>query len=368
MGRINRKLGTVKSELIIIDPNLISIRLEDGSFIGGEIVEFDDGKYHLAPNQQSINYNPETIDRILKQGWNVRSDYGDIEALADKIAAAGRITNPLHLIFDKNRIFPEDGHRRHYALWLLEQRGIIIKEVLAYVKTLGSGCDIRTLEYEILSHGSDSLELSLVEKGKMIRRHLKEDLRTGLSEEEAKNKFLEETGWKASDYQAVLDICSLPPHIQVAIDQRKIAATPVLSLLKNRNLGQQEVSNIIEQAIAVSEQLGKNKATGEIIENIKDDYLEVKKSYQEFVDPHQLTLDNSSPIEVDFVPVEEPKPKPLVPKANSKEKAEVFDKLMNNASDKQLEDSSIVLTLPVNLWQEMSEIYYRGKAKNTSDF
>ena len=91
MGRISRKLGTVKSELIIIDPNLISIRLEDGSFIGGEIIEFDDGKYHLAPGQKPVEYTSETINRILKHGWNVRSDYGDIEALADKIAAAGNL-------------------------------------------------------------------------------------------------------------------------------------------------------------------------------------------------------------------------------------------------------------------------------------
>ncbi|MGL5074730.1 MAG: hypothetical protein ACRDBG_02660, partial [Waterburya sp.] len=219
--RIHRQLGTVKSEVVSIDTRLISVRLEDGSFLGGEIELNEDGKFQLKAGHKPLDYTPENIERILTNGWNLRSTYGDINELAAKIAAVGKVITPLTLIFDKNRLFIEDGHRRHHALWLLQQHKIYINECLAYVKSLGKGCSIRTLEYDILTHGTSQLELSVIEKAKLIARHEKEDRLLGLTERESKQKFLEETGWTDLEYETVKTTLYLPEPIKKAISERR---------------------------------------------------------------------------------------------------------------------------------------------------
>jgi hypothetical protein len=85
MGRINRLLGKVKSEIVGIDPQILSLRLENGTFLGPEIVKYSDGLYHIAPGHEPLAYIPETVARIEKEGWNVRHNYGDMDKLVASI-------------------------------------------------------------------------------------------------------------------------------------------------------------------------------------------------------------------------------------------------------------------------------------------
>ena len=338
MSRITRKLGRIKGEIVALDPDLLSIRLLSGQYLGGRIVECSDSKYHLAPGESPIVYDDATLKQIETEGWNVRHDYGDIEHLAQKIHAVGKILKPLSVVFDGDRLFLYDGHRRHFAIWLLKQRNCTIAEVPCIIKTLRNGESIRSLEYEMLSSGSDAKALTIVEKAGLIDRHLKEDLRSGLTEDQAKEKFLEETGWSAPEYENTLAVMSFPRSTQQQIDNGKVATTTVLELIRDSSLNTDEKINIIDAAIVGAEEAGKKKATGTQVKEIAQEFKEAKEN-----GVINNSIDNS--LESSDIPA----PKPKRPRATAKEKAELLGKLVASASVKATEES-IILTIEPDLW------------------
>lgn len=329
--RIHRQLGTVKSEVVSIDTSLISVRLEDGSFLGGEIELNSEGKFQLKDGHEPLAYTPEIVELILKEGWNLRSSYGDIEDLAAKIAAVGKVITPLSLIFDKNRLFIEDGHRRHHALWVLQQHGINIKECLAYVKSLGKGCSIRTLEYDILTHGSNQLELSVIEKAKLIARHEKEDRLLGLTERESKLHFLEQTGWTDAEYETVKTTLYLPANIKQAISDRRVATTTILNILKDKELNLTEIEEILNTAITEASALGKNKVTSTNLIQVKEQYLQQKE------------------------PNRQRKHKKIKPTA--RDKANLLDRVISEALSIATVNNQTSITIDKSLFKLLEDIY-----------
>jgi hypothetical protein len=118
--------------------------------------------------------------------------------------------------------------------------------------------------------------------------------------------------------------------------------------------------DIIKKSIEVTESCGKTKATEEIVKAIEENYLEAKETHRKVISPQQPNIFQAER-EDSIITSEEPKPKPIVPKANSKEKAKAFTRIMETASEKHLDDGSIILTLPAEMWEEICEVYYRGK-------
>jgi ParB-like chromosome segregation protein Spo0J len=61
----------------------------------------------------------------VRDGFNVRNDYGDIKGLADSIEALG-LNTPLRVdVLANGTVYIEQGHRRFKALQLLQERGTI---------------------------------------------------------------------------------------------------------------------------------------------------------------------------------------------------------------------------------------------------
>lgn len=75
-----------------------------------------------------LMFHPENL--YVEEGFNIREDYGDLETLAEDIAANGvRVPLEIRLDADNKRALVCNGHRRHRACMLLLSRGVEIKAV-----------------------------------------------------------------------------------------------------------------------------------------------------------------------------------------------------------------------------------------------
>jgi hypothetical protein len=305
--------------------------------------------YHIAPGQAPLAYIPENVARIEKEGWNVRHNYGDMEKLVASIEAVSAVREPLSVIFDTNRLVLLDGHRRHYALWLLREKGVVLKEVSAIVNSFGKGESYRSFEYAMLSSGSDKELLSIADKARLIDRHLKEDLKNGLTQEEAKAAFLENTGWKSSDYDATLQILCLPKDVINLLDERKVAPSTVIDHLKDQRLNLDEKATIIREAVQLAEKNGKARATGEAVSVAKKNFVEKKKQQQNGNGSAESSCQEDSEL------------KPMVLKPTATEKAGAFDWIVAHSEVEVEENFLVKLSMPHEVWQEIAEIYSRSE-------
>jgi hypothetical protein len=345
-----RTYGSAKGELILIDPWLISFRLANGEFIGPRVGLHDDGKMHVLLGESPLSFSEELIAAVSgESGWNTRVSYDldSIVDLADKIVAARAIYQPLHLIADGDRLFPKDGHRRTLAWLYNAARGIEISNVIAIIKTLARGQTIRDLEYEMLSMGVDAEKLSLLDRAKMIRRHLREDCLSGLTEEQSKAQFCERTGWKKTDYNRVLEISTFSAPVLKAIEEKGIAETTLQTLMRESELTLPEKEKIILESVSLAEEAGAKKVTGSIIGSVAENHK--KRKRPTFIKP---SGEVKTPDEMPVKPVQ------LPPKA--KEIREMFIKLVGEGNARKVGDSYTV-DFSAELWEKVVDLVERLK-------
>ena len=342
-----RTYGSARGEIIVVDPQLISFRLSDGSFIGPRIGLHDDDKMHILPSEKPLAFGQDLIEAISgENGWNTRIAYDLdlIQELADKILASGTIYQPLHLVADGDRLFPMDGHRRVLAWLLLASQGTIIPNVLSIIKPLIGGLTVRDLEYQMLSYGTDSEKLSVYDKAKLIRRHLYEDRLAGLTEEQSRQQFCEKTGWKKPEYDRTLEISSLSSPTLKAIEG-KVSETTLHNLVRKNELTLSEKEDVLSSAIAIAEEKG-IKATGVLVESVADNFIESKNP--SFLDPDKNTKPSDEL---------EPKPIKLTPKA--KEIKYLLMTLVNEGNAKQTDDNTMTVDFPKELWEKVIDFVER---------
>jgi hypothetical protein len=329
---------------------LISFRLANGEFIGPRIGLHDDGKMHVLPGELPLTFSEDLIAAVSgESGWNTRISYDldSIIELADKVVAARAIYQPLHLIADGDRLFPKDGHRRTLAWFYNATRGIEISNVTAIIKTLARGQTIRDLEYEMLSMGVDAEKLSLLDRAKMIRRHLREDCLSGLSEEQSRAQFCERTGWKKSDYDRVLEISTFSAPVLKAIEEKEIAETTLQTLMREPELTLSEKEKIILESVNLAEETGAKKVTGSIVGSVAKNHKERKRP--SFLKPNGKI---KTPKEMPVKPVQ------LPPKA--KDIRDVFLKLVSEGNSRKIGDGYTV-DFSAELWEKAVSFVERLK-------
>ncbi|UBF29843.1 hypothetical protein K9N68_37165 (plasmid) [Kovacikia minuta CCNUW1] len=396
MSRVSRAIGSVAVEVISFDPELISIRLEDGTYIGPKIGKFDDGKLHLLPGEVPLEYTPEILSLIESKGWNVRQTY-DVDALKDLeqgILSFGGTggwnpNQPLQLVFSGDRLFLVDGHRRHLVNWILGQKGIVFRPMYGTVVSLGQAqggrpVSIRDLEYRLMTQDELHQPHSALERARKIQRMMEADLKIGISAEEFKEAFIKNTGWTAKKYEATLALMSYPPDILQAVSEKKLPETKALNLLVDPKLTMDDAVDVLRQSIQGSETVGKSRVTGQFIDEVAKKKKEEKKplalppaqSETGLSEGFSLPLPGNLKLESGQTgsgqtessqaqaengsrPALTVVPKPIVPKATAKEKAAVLDRLVKEATARSM-GVTTHLKIDSQLWEECLEIHYRG--------
>jgi hypothetical protein len=279
MGRASREVGSVASEIIKVEPELISIRLENGEYVGPRLIKYEDGKLRLAPGEQPLEYTPENLARIESEGWNIRNHYDKdaIERLMNGIEALGGFDpqKPLELILSGDRLFPHDGHRRHFAWWLLQKKGILFRPMYATVVAM-RGVSIRDLEIRMLVRDELHEHHTAAERAAKIKRMMERSLKEGMDRDEFKEKFLKDTGWSERQFDATIALTTLPADLMKALSEKHIPEGKTLELLRSPKLTIDEVVAGLREAISGAESAGKEKVTGAFITEVIKDRLEAK--------------------------------------------------------------------------------------------
>jgi hypothetical protein len=317
-----RQYGKTASEVYSVDPKIISLRLNDGTYIGAKLglVEELGKKRQMASGETPLEYTPQNMERIKAKSWNPRVDYGDVEDLKAKIKAAGRIKEPLELIADGAYLALKKGHRRHLCLYLLRQEGIIIEEVPATIIKIGAGVSIEDLELDFWTDNTQK-PFTYYEKAIIIKRYLNRGFN--------KQEFCNSVGCNMQEIDMIMAVAGQPEVIRNFIDSGAIAPTTLkIALSEARKLDwtEQELTAALEAAVANANDNGKAKATQDVV--IK-------------------TIIKKSKEKGDVVPNRKP---------TNKIKIEAFDDLIGNARKIGGDQNSVIIAIPADLWNEYKDI------------
>lgn len=161
---------------------------------------------------------------VIKDGFNVREDYGDIGELAASIKENG-IMQPLRGYRDGDSIVIIDGHRRHKALMLLFAEGTAMHVPIKVVK--------KPTDFEMV------VQMFTMNEGK----HL-----TSMEQSEAVNR-LAKYGYSDKEIATMLGktqatICnlrllaSLPKKMKTLVTSGKVSSSLVMDMVRNMSDGQ----------------------------------------------------------------------------------------------------------------------------------
>lgn len=174
----------------------------------------------------------------IKDGFNIRTDYGDIEALANSIEQDG-IKVALIGHKEKGMYIPTDGHRRFKAVQYLQSLGRCLDiEIPFCVQPSKYTNEQRTLDLLILNDGK---RLTLFEEGLLFQR-LKDKF--GLNNTQIATKV----GKSSMHVSNCLLLLDAPDELLEHIRQQEISATTVIDQLRKDKDGQVTLGKI-QQAI-----------------------------------------------------------------------------------------------------------------------
>lgn len=105
------------------------------------------------------------------EGFNIRSDYGNIEELADDIRECG-VLKPLEYRNTNDGFFVTDGHRRLMAIEMLRNQGHIVEFVPCVLERKGTNEIDRDFN---LLRANDGKNLTPLEMGNLFVRLMKKD-------------------------------------------------------------------------------------------------------------------------------------------------------------------------------------------------
>ncbi len=183
-----------------------------------------------------LRVDPRNI--IVKEGFNVRQDMGDIEALMNSLVELGQeVAIKCAKVRGEEKYELIDGHRRMAAINMALEKGI----PFPYVKVeLFVGSDEDRL-FSMLVTGTGQKQLNELEQAEGFKRliafsYTKEDIakKVGLSPAQVYN---------------MLQLANVPQKIKLRIAENKISGNTVVQLIREVKDSEEQI-RIVEEAIA----------------------------------------------------------------------------------------------------------------------
>lgn len=221
-----------------------------------------------------LSIDPRNI--YEQEGFNVRQDMGDLEALALSIAKVGQQV-PLKVVKDRGteRYRVIDGHRRMRAIRLAIEKGFNIPYVKSELFN-GNGEDEL---FTMIVTGTGQKALNAVEQGEGLKRLV--DL--GYKPEELSDKIAK----SIPHVYALLKIANMSKRVKDCIVSGEISASTVLTIVKHVD-NEAEVFTLVKRAVAKATNDGEKnkKATAKHVEGLKplSDKDKLSRVYQHFLD------------------------------------------------------------------------------------
>lgn len=167
-------------------------------------------------------WKPHFDTIVSNEEFNIRTDYGDIEGLANSIQTSG-LKKPLsgHRDKETNLWYVTDGHRRYRAIKLLRERGVDYDYVPFVLEPKGYSVEDRAFDLFLMNDGKP---LTPLEQCELFKRFML----YGYTIKEIARKIERNQGYVRS----MLEVANLPKVIKNEVAENKISATTAVKLIK----------------------------------------------------------------------------------------------------------------------------------------
>ena len=164
--------------------------------------------------------DPQNI--IIEDGFNVRTDYGDIEGLMRSIVENG-LLEPITVskVRNEDKYILTDGHRRMKAIMLGIERG----EKIPYVKAITSSSNPEDRLFAMVITGVDKKPLNNLEEGEAYKRLI--------AFEYSVKDIAHRIGKSNQHVYNMLKLADLPKAVKNHIVKGSISGGLVLTILKD---------------------------------------------------------------------------------------------------------------------------------------
>lgn len=189
-----------------------------------------------------LSIDPQNI--YVKEGFNVRTDMGDLDALAMSIATVGQQV-PVKVSKDRGveRYRVIDGHRRYAAVLLAIEKGHPIPYVKAELFSGNAEDELLTM----IVTGTGQKALNEVEQGEGLKRLV--DL--GYKPDELSVKI----GKSVSHVVGLLKIANLPKRVKDLVATGKVSGNTVITINKTVT-DENELYTQVKKAITTATENG----------------------------------------------------------------------------------------------------------------
>jgi ParB family transcriptional regulator, chromosome partitioning protein len=200
----------------------------------------------ISKRKDGIQVDPRAI--IVKEGFNVREDMGDLEALSESIVSIGlQVPLMVKKVRGEEQYELVDGHRRLAAIMLAIEKGHDIK----YVDTSTFVGNEEDRIFSMIATGVGQKTLNDVEQSEAIKRLTM----FGYSVEEIAKKI----GKSVPHVYNLVKISGLPKVIKQKVSEGLISATVVLQIVREKDNVEEQIA-IVESAINNAQESAKDGA------------------------------------------------------------------------------------------------------------
>lgn len=202
----------------------------------------------VAESKRDVVYlSPVLIN--VKEGFNIRQDFGDMCELEKSIAENG-VLKPLDVFQENGQIFLVDGHRRFAAVQTLLARGVEIKSVPCIPEQKGISQESRLVRMFL---SSDGKPLTMIEQGEMVQRLIG----FGWTPKQIAIKL----GRTEATISNLKQLISLPKEVLKEVENETFSASTAIELNRAAKGDTIKLKEKIKAAKEMANSLGKKKVT-----------------------------------------------------------------------------------------------------------
>jgi ParB family chromosome partitioning protein len=199
--------------------------------------------------------DPKNI--VVTEGFNVRQDMGDIDALADSILELGlQVPLKAKKVRNEDKFELVDGHRRFAAVRKLMARGVDV----GYIEVMPFKGNEEERVFAMITTGTGQKALNEIEQAEAIKRLVN----FGYKADEIAKKI----GKSLPHVYNLMALANVSKKIKETIMCGEISGTTVLNVVRTTT-DEREQYEMIQSAIKDAKESGKKKATSKNVTGLK---------------------------------------------------------------------------------------------------
>lgn len=224
---------------------------------------------------------------VIEEGFNVREDMGDIEALLKSILEMGQIDPVIgYKKRGEDKFVLTEGHRRHAAFML----GIELGHDMGKMKLVIGSSNPEDRIFSMIATGIGKKRLTVIEEAEAYKRLIN----MGYKAAEIARKVVKTNAHISN----LLKLAEVPKEVKNEIVKGNIKGTTVLAILKETKDDFSALTNRVKKAVAVMVEAEEKQATlgstKKAKKKVTTKEVGILTPMQKFAEVAELLTDNES--------------------------------------------------------------------------